>query len=113
MYKDGNVSHVFWTRLETKIDKVKISREHSKYEWIDFSEEKIDDRKWMPEVFNILQKWEHKPVNEKLLVNKNFKSFNEFDDLIDKVVNFKEADVVSTKLIPRVHCDVKITKLFK
>ena len=73
-YKDGNVSHVFWTRLETKIDKVKISREHSKYEWIDFSAEKIDDRKWMPEVFNILQKWEQKPVNEKLVINKDYNS---------------------------------------
>ena len=72
-YKDGNVSHVFWTRLETKIDKVKISREHSKYEWIDFSEEKIDDRKWMPELFNILQKWEQTPVNERLLINKDAK----------------------------------------
>ena len=57
-YKNGNVSHVFWTRLETKIDKVTISQEHSKYEWIDFSNEKIDERKWIPEVFTILQKWE-------------------------------------------------------
>ena len=33
------------------------------------AEEKIDDRKWMPELFNILQKWEQTPVNEKLIIN--------------------------------------------
>lgn len=90
-YKDGNVSHVFWTRLETKIDKVQISREHSKYEWIDFSDEKIDDRKWMPEVFSILQKWEQTPVNERLIINKNYNDeSSSIDYLIKKYVDFKE-----------------------
>ena len=61
-------------KLESDIN-VKISREHSKYEWVDFSEEKIDDCKWMPELFNILQKWEQTPVNdvnERLIINKNY-----------------------------------------
>lgn len=85
-YKDGNVSHVFWTRLETKIDKVKISREHSKYEWVNFSDEKIDERKWMPEVFNILQKWEQTPVNEKLIINKDAKIIGVNSKKIETVI---------------------------
>ena len=56
-YNDGNVTDVFHIKFDNTPD-VKISREHSKYEWIDFNNEKIDERKWMPEVFNILQKWE-------------------------------------------------------
>lgn len=94
-YKDGNISHVFHTRLETKIDKVKISREHSKYEWINFYEEKIDERKWIPEVFNILQKWETTRIDERLIINKDFcntiKVYNDgnFLDVIDE--RFKKA----------------------
>ena len=58
-YKNGNHTTVYHIKFEN-MPEVKISREHSKYEWIDFSKEKIDERKWMPEVFSILQKWEHK-----------------------------------------------------
>ena len=36
-YKNGNISHVYFVKLESDIN-VKISREHSKYEWVDFSE---------------------------------------------------------------------------
>ena len=89
-YKDGNISHVYLVKLESEIN-VKISKEHSKYEWIDFSEEKIDERKWMPEVFNILQKWEQTPVNERLIINKNYNdASSSIDDLIEKYVDFKE-----------------------
>ena len=109
-YKDGNISHVYLVKLESDIN-VKISKEHSKYEWVDFSEEKIDDRKWMPEVFSILQKWEQTPVNEKLVINQRFdeklvinqrldeklvinKNYHvehyTIDDLIEKYVDFNE-----------------------
>lgn len=112
-YKDGNVSHVFWTRLETKIDKVKISREHSKYEWIDFSEEKIDDRKWMPEVFNILQKWEQTPVNERLIINKNYNdASSSIDDLIKKYVDLGQGVVHSEYTINlKYNIEIKIKLL--
>ena len=93
-YKDGNISHVYNVKLESNIN-VKISREHSKYEWVDFSEEKIDDRKWMPELFNVLQKWEQTPVNERLIINKNYKDYEfNIDDLIQKYVNFNEGTSV-------------------
>lgn len=91
-YKNGNVSHVYYVKLESDIN-VKISKEHSKYEWIDFSEEKIDDRKWMPEVFSILQKWEQTPVNERLIVNKNYRNdLYNIDNLIETYVDFNEGD---------------------
>ena len=90
IYKDDNISHVYLVKLESDIN-VKMSREHSKYEWIDFSEEKIDDRKWMPEVFSILQKWEQTPVNERLIINKNYNDeSSSIDYLIKKYVDFKE-----------------------
>ena len=93
-YKDGNISHVYLVKLESDIN-VKISKEHSKYEWVDFSEEKIDDRKWMPEVFSILQKWEQTPVNERLIINKNYNNEpSSIDDLIEKYVNFKEGESI-------------------
>ena len=90
IYKDDNISHVYLVKLESDIN-VKMSREHSKYEWIDFSEEKIDDRKWMPEVFSILQKWEQTPVNERLIINKNYNDeSSSIDYLVKKYVDFKE-----------------------
>ncbi len=95
IYKDDNISHVYLVKLESDIN-VKMSREHSKYEWIDFSEEKIDDRKWMPEVFSILQKWEQTPVNERLIINKNYNDeSSSIDYLIKKYVDFKEGVVHS------------------
>ena len=98
-YKDGNISHVYFAKLESDIN-VKISREHSKYEWIDFSEEKIDDRKWMPEVFNILQKWEQTSINERLIINKNYNDkVSSIDSLIEEYVNFGEGYQISSKLL--------------
>ena len=98
-YKNGNISHVYFAKLESDIN-VKISREHSKYEWVDFSEEKIDDRKWMPEVFNILQKWEQTLINERLIVNKNYNDkVSSIDSLIEEYVNFSEGFKISSKLL--------------
>ena len=98
-YKDGNISHVYFAKLESDIN-VKISREHSKYEWVDFSEEKIDDRKWMPEVFNILQKWEQTPINERLIINKNYNDkVSSIDSLIEEYIHFDEGLQTSSNLI--------------
>lgn len=98
-YKNGNISHVYFVKLESDIN-VKISREHSKYEWVDFSEEKIDDRKWMPEVFNILQKWEQTPINERLIINKNYNDkASSIDDLIKEYVHFNEGFQTSLNVI--------------
>ena len=98
-YKNGNISHVYFVKLESDIN-VKISREHSKYEWVDFSEEKIDDRKWMPEVFNILQKWEQTPINERLIINKNYNDkVSSVDDLIKEYVHFNEGFQTSLNVI--------------
>lgn len=111
-YKDGNISHVYLAKLESDIN-VKISKEHSKYEWIDFSAEKIDDRKWMPEVFSILQKWEQTPVNERLLINKNYNDEpSNIDDLIEKYVDFKEGVGIHKNQINLDHnLKVKISRL--
>ena len=98
-YKNGNISHVYFAKLESDIN-VKISREHSKYEWVDFSEEKIDDRKWMPEVFNILQKWEQTPINERLIINKNYNDkVSSIDSLIEEYVHFNESFQISLNVI--------------
>lgn len=98
-YKNGNISHVYFVKLESNIN-VKISREHSKYEWVDFSEEKIDDRKWTPEVFNILQKWEQTPINERLIINKNYNDkVSSIDDLIKEYVHFNEGFQTSLNVI--------------
>ena len=98
-YNNGNISHVYFVKLESDIN-VKISREHSKYESVDFSEEKIDDRKWMPEVFNILQKWEQTPINERLIINKNYNDkVSSIDDLIKEYVYFNEGFQTSLNVI--------------
>ena len=98
-YKNGNISHVYFVKLESDIN-VKISREHSKYEWVDFSEEKIDDRKWMPEMFNILQKWEQTPINERLIINKNYNDkVSSIDSLIEEYIHFDEGLQTSSNLI--------------
>lgn len=56
-YENGNVTHLFYVKLETTPE-IKISKEHSKFEWIDFENEIPGNHKWVPELFNILQKWE-------------------------------------------------------
>lgn len=92
-FENGNVSDIYYIKLENTPD-VKLSREHSKYEWVRFSDEKIDARKWVPETFTILQKWETKPMNEKLIVNKDYTSVSsqnfELDRIIDENVNWDE-----------------------
>lgn len=111
-YKNGNVSHVYYVKLESNIN-VKISKEHSKYEWIDFSEEKIDDRKWIPEVFSILQKWEQTPINERLIVNKNYRNdLYNIDNLIKTYVDFNEGENVHINQINLDHnLNIKINRL--
>lgn len=79
-FENGNVSDIYYIKLENTPD-VKLSREHSKYEWVRFSDEKIDGRKWVPETFTILQKWEQKPLNERLIVNKNYNANTYANDI--------------------------------
>lgn len=62
-YENKNITHVFYVRLETKPE-VKLSKEHSKFEWINFETEIPGNHKWVPELFNILQQWELKNTNE-------------------------------------------------
>ena len=54
--KDNSISEYYIVKLETKPD-VKISREHSKYEWYHY--DKKDDRvyKWMPDIFELIQRY--------------------------------------------------------
>lgn len=52
--EDGSISEYYITKLETKPD-IKISREHAKYEWFDKSNKK--QYKWMPDVFQLIQKY--------------------------------------------------------
>ena len=106
-YKNGNISHVYFAKLESDIN-VKISREHSKYEWVDFSEEKIDDRKWMPEVFNILQKWEQTPINERLIINKNYNDkVSSIDSLIEEYVHFDKGLQTSSGVV-KLHTNLSL-----
>ena len=53
---DNSISEYYIIKLESKPD-VKISREHSKYTWYHYN--KKDDRvyKWMPDVYNLIQKY--------------------------------------------------------
>ena len=52
--EDGSLSEYYVTTLETSRD-VKISREHAKYEW--FDESNKNNHKWMPDVFQLIQKY--------------------------------------------------------
>ena len=52
--EDGSLSEYYITTLETTPD-VKISREHAKYEW--FDESNKNNHKWMPDVFQLIQKY--------------------------------------------------------
>lgn len=54
---DDSISEYFIVNLESKPD-VKISREHSKYEWFDLNDNK--NYKWMPDVFQLIQKYYYK-----------------------------------------------------
>ena len=52
-HEDNSTSDIWVIELESKPE-VKISREHSKYEW--FNEESDMNKKWMPDIFQIIQK---------------------------------------------------------
>ena len=52
-HEDNSTSDIWVVKLETKPE-IKISREHSKYEW--FNEESKMDKKWMPHIFQLIQK---------------------------------------------------------
>jgi 8-oxo-dGTP pyrophosphatase MutT (NUDIX family) len=56
-HEDGSSTEYWIIKLETKPE-IKISREHSKYEWYEIENNK--DYKWMPEVFQIIQKYYNK-----------------------------------------------------
>ena len=51
---DGSISEYFIVKLETK-PTIKISREHSKYDWFDIKNK--TNYKWMPDIFQIIQKY--------------------------------------------------------
>ena len=54
----------------------------------------------MPEVFNILQKWEQTPINERLIINKNYNDkVSGIDDLIKEYVHFNEGFQLSLNVI--------------
>lgn len=54
--KDNSISYYFLVELETSpIDNIKISKEHSKYDWYSFKEQK--QFKWMPDVFQLIQEY--------------------------------------------------------
>lgn len=52
--EDGSISDYFIVKLES-LPEIKISREHSKYEW--FGESNKIPHKWMPDIFQIIQKY--------------------------------------------------------
>ena len=51
--EDGSISD-YWIATLEAMPEVKLSREHSKYEW--FNEKNKEKHKWMPDVFQIIQK---------------------------------------------------------
>lgn len=54
--QDNSISYYFLVKLETSpIDNIKISREHSKYDWYDYENQKHYN--WMPDVFQLIQKY--------------------------------------------------------
>ncbi len=54
--KDNSISYYFLTKLETTpTDHIKISKEHSKYDWYDYNDQK--QFKWMPDVFQLIQEY--------------------------------------------------------
>jgi 8-oxo-dGTP pyrophosphatase MutT (NUDIX family) len=53
-HSDNSETEYWIIKLETKPD-IKISKEHSKYEW--YTVENNKDYKWVPEIFQIIQKY--------------------------------------------------------
>ena len=54
IHEDGSSTEYWLIKLETKPN-IKISKEHRKFEW--FNEESKNNYKWMPEVFQLIQKY--------------------------------------------------------
>lgn len=54
IHQDNSSTEYWLIKLETK-PKIKISREHSKYEWYNIENDKY--YKWMPDVFQLIQKY--------------------------------------------------------
>lgn len=52
--KDNSISHYYLVKLETNIEDIKLSKEHSKYDWFNIDNKK--NYKWMPDIFQIIQK---------------------------------------------------------
>lgn len=53
-HQDNSSTEYWLIKLETEPE-IKISREHSKYEWYEIENNK--DYKWMPDVYQIIQKY--------------------------------------------------------
>lgn len=53
-HQDNSSTEYWLIKLETEPE-IKISREHSKYEWYEIENDK--DYKWMPDVYQIIQKY--------------------------------------------------------
>lgn len=53
-HQDGSTTEYWIVKLESEPE-IKISREHSKYEWYEIENDK--DYKWMPDVYQIIQKY--------------------------------------------------------
>jgi 8-oxo-dGTP pyrophosphatase MutT (NUDIX family) len=53
-HQDNSSTEYWITKLEVEPE-IKISREHSKYEWYEIENDK--DYKWMPDVYQIIQKY--------------------------------------------------------
>ena len=51
---DNSISYYYITTLESDVD-IKLSKEHSNYEWFNEKSEK-KNHKWVPDVFQIIQK---------------------------------------------------------
>ena len=52
--KDNSISYYYLVKLETNIKDIKLSKEHSKYDWFNIDNKK--NYKWMPDIFQIIQK---------------------------------------------------------
>ena len=52
-YEDGSISDYYLATLEA-MSEVKLSKEHQEYEW--FNEKSKKNHKWMPDVFQLIQK---------------------------------------------------------
>lgn len=53
-HQDNSTTEYWIVKLESEPE-IKISREHSKYEWYEIENDK--DYKWMPDVYQIIQKY--------------------------------------------------------